>query len=84
MTPIDSAKQKHIHVIGIAGSAMAPLAGMLREHGLQAPSKEQMRHSREKLFNSGAGQAGIQLLALRLGEKALDSGFRLRRPGMTS
>jgi len=51
---------------------------------LQAPSKEQMRHSREKLFNSGAGQAGIQFLALRLGEKALDSGFRLRRPGMTS
>lgn len=24
---------KHIHVIGIGGSAMAPLAGMLREHG---------------------------------------------------
>jgi UDP-N-acetylmuramate: L-alanyl-gamma-D-glutamyl-meso-diaminopimelate ligase len=24
---------KHVHVIGIGGSAMAPLAGMLREHG---------------------------------------------------
>ena len=24
---------KHIHVIGIGGSAMAPLAGMLRERG---------------------------------------------------
>jgi UDP-N-acetylmuramate: L-alanyl-gamma-D-glutamyl-meso-diaminopimelate ligase len=27
------AKQKHIHMIGIGGSAMAPLAGMLRERG---------------------------------------------------
>src|SRR5438552_10806295 len=35
MTPIESAKQKHVHVIGIAGSAMAPLAGMLREHGFR-------------------------------------------------
>jgi UDP-N-acetylmuramate: L-alanyl-gamma-D-glutamyl-meso-diaminopimelate ligase len=26
-------KQKHIHMIGIGGSAMAPLAGMLRERG---------------------------------------------------
>jgi UDP-N-acetylmuramate: L-alanyl-gamma-D-glutamyl-meso-diaminopimelate ligase len=36
MTSFDSTSatdQKHIHVIGIAGSAMAPLAGMLREHG---------------------------------------------------
>jgi UDP-N-acetylmuramate: L-alanyl-gamma-D-glutamyl-meso-diaminopimelate ligase len=33
MTPFASAKPKHVHVIGIAGSAMAPLAGMLREHG---------------------------------------------------
>ena len=30
-----SAKPKHIHVIGIAGSAMAPLAGMLRESGFR-------------------------------------------------
>jgi UDP-N-acetylmuramate: L-alanyl-gamma-D-glutamyl-meso-diaminopimelate ligase len=29
----ESTKPKHIHVIGIAGSAMAPLAGMLRESG---------------------------------------------------
>ena len=27
------AKVKHIHMIGIGGSAMAPLAGMLRERG---------------------------------------------------
>jgi UDP-N-acetylmuramate: L-alanyl-gamma-D-glutamyl-meso-diaminopimelate ligase len=26
---------KHIHIIGIGGSAMAPLAGMLREHGFR-------------------------------------------------
>src|SRR5258706_15632961 len=26
---------KHVHVIGIGGSAMAPLAGMLREHGFR-------------------------------------------------
>src|ERR1700726_303643 len=26
-------KQTHVHMIGIGGSAMAPLAGMLREHG---------------------------------------------------
>jgi len=40
MTPIDSAKQKHIHVIGIAGSAMAPLAGMLREHGFRVTGSD--------------------------------------------
>ena len=40
MTPIDSAKQKHIHVIGIAGSAMAPLAGMLREYGLRVTGSD--------------------------------------------
>jgi UDP-N-acetylmuramate: L-alanyl-gamma-D-glutamyl-meso-diaminopimelate ligase len=28
-------KAKHIHVIGIAGSAMSPLAGMLREQGFR-------------------------------------------------
>ena len=27
-------KGKHVHVIGIGGSAMSPLAGMLREKGL--------------------------------------------------
>jgi UDP-N-acetylmuramate: L-alanyl-gamma-D-glutamyl-meso-diaminopimelate ligase len=27
------ANKKHIHMIGIGGSAMAPLAGMLRESG---------------------------------------------------
>jgi UDP-N-acetylmuramate: L-alanyl-gamma-D-glutamyl-meso-diaminopimelate ligase len=40
MTPIDSAKKKHIHVIGIAGSAMAPLAGMLREHGFRVTGSD--------------------------------------------
>jgi UDP-N-acetylmuramate: L-alanyl-gamma-D-glutamyl-meso-diaminopimelate ligase len=28
-------EKKHIHVIGIGGSAMSPLAGMLREHGFR-------------------------------------------------
>ena len=40
MNPIDSAQQKHIHVIGIAGSAMAPLAGMLREHGFRVTGSD--------------------------------------------
>ena len=40
MTPIDLVKQKHIHVIGIAGSAMAPLAGMLREHGFRVTGSD--------------------------------------------
>jgi UDP-N-acetylmuramate: L-alanyl-gamma-D-glutamyl-meso-diaminopimelate ligase len=31
---------KHIHVIGIAGSAMAPLAGMLREHGFRVTGSD--------------------------------------------
>lgn len=33
-------KQKHIHVIGIGGSAMAPLAGMLREHGYRVTGSD--------------------------------------------
>ena len=32
--------QKHIHVIGIAGSAMAPLAGMLRERGFRVTGSD--------------------------------------------
>jgi UDP-N-acetylmuramate: L-alanyl-gamma-D-glutamyl-meso-diaminopimelate ligase len=40
MTSTDSAKQKHVHVIGIAGSAMAPLAGMLREHGFRVTGSD--------------------------------------------
>ena len=31
---------KHIHVIGIAGSAMAPLAGMLREQGFRVTGSD--------------------------------------------
>jgi UDP-N-acetylmuramate: L-alanyl-gamma-D-glutamyl-meso-diaminopimelate ligase len=35
-----TSSQKHIHVIGIAGSAMAPLAGMLREHGFRVTGSD--------------------------------------------
>ncbi|HEY6946077.1 MAG TPA: UDP-N-acetylmuramate:L-alanyl-gamma-D-glutamyl-meso-diaminopimelate ligase [Candidatus Acidoferrum sp.] len=31
---------KHIHVIGIGGSAMSPLAGMLREHGFRVTGSD--------------------------------------------
>jgi UDP-N-acetylmuramate: L-alanyl-gamma-D-glutamyl-meso-diaminopimelate ligase len=31
---------KHVHVIGIGGSAMAPLAGMLREHGFHVTGSD--------------------------------------------
>jgi UDP-N-acetylmuramate: L-alanyl-gamma-D-glutamyl-meso-diaminopimelate ligase len=31
---------KHIHLIGIGGSAMAPLAGMLREHGFRVTGSD--------------------------------------------
>ena len=33
-------KQKHIHMIGIGGSAMAPLAGMLRERGFRVTGSD--------------------------------------------
>jgi UDP-N-acetylmuramate: L-alanyl-gamma-D-glutamyl-meso-diaminopimelate ligase len=33
-------KEKHIHVIGIAGSAMSPLAGMLREQGFHVTGSD--------------------------------------------
>jgi UDP-N-acetylmuramate: L-alanyl-gamma-D-glutamyl-meso-diaminopimelate ligase len=33
-------KPEHIHVIGIAGSAMAPLAGMLRERGFRVTGSD--------------------------------------------
>lgn len=33
-------QKKHIHVIGIGGSAMAPLAGMLREHGYRVTGSD--------------------------------------------
>jgi UDP-N-acetylmuramate: L-alanyl-gamma-D-glutamyl-meso-diaminopimelate ligase len=33
-------KLKHVHVIGIGGSAMAPLAGMLREHGFRVTGSD--------------------------------------------
>ena len=32
--------QKHIHMIGIGGSAMAPLAGMLRERGFHVTGSD--------------------------------------------
>ena len=31
---------KHIHIIGIGGSAMAPLAGMLRERGFRVTGSD--------------------------------------------
>lgn len=31
---------KHVHVIGVGGSAMAPLAGMLREHGFRVTGSD--------------------------------------------
>jgi UDP-N-acetylmuramate: L-alanyl-gamma-D-glutamyl-meso-diaminopimelate ligase len=37
----DAAKRaKHIHIIGIAGSAMSPLAGMLREQGFRVTGSD--------------------------------------------
>ena len=33
-------ESKHIHVIGIGGSAMAPLAGMLRERGYRVTGSD--------------------------------------------
>ena len=33
-------ERKHVHVIGIGGSAMAPLAGMLREHGYRVTGSD--------------------------------------------
>jgi UDP-N-acetylmuramate: L-alanyl-gamma-D-glutamyl-meso-diaminopimelate ligase len=33
-------EKKHVHVIGIGGSAMAPLAGMLREHGFRVTGSD--------------------------------------------
>ena len=33
-------KGKHIHIIGIAGSAMSPLAGMLREKGIRVTGSD--------------------------------------------
>lgn len=35
-----SSKQKHIHMISIGGSAMAPLAGMLRERGYRVTGSD--------------------------------------------
>src|SRR5256885_16420724 len=31
---------KHVHVLGIGGSAMSPLAGMLREHGFRVTGSD--------------------------------------------
>src|ERR1700681_2155577 len=37
---IGMSETKHVHVIGIGGSAMAPLAGMLREHGFRVTGSD--------------------------------------------
>jgi len=36
----NSFRAKHVHIIGIAGSAMAPLAGMLRESGFRVSGSD--------------------------------------------
>ena len=40
LDPSPNQNQKHIHIIGIAGSAMAPLAGMLRERGFRVTGSD--------------------------------------------
>jgi UDP-N-acetylmuramate: L-alanyl-gamma-D-glutamyl-meso-diaminopimelate ligase len=40
MTKDAVGKSKHIHIIGIAGSAMSPLAGMLREQGYRVSGSD--------------------------------------------
>jgi UDP-N-acetylmuramate: L-alanyl-gamma-D-glutamyl-meso-diaminopimelate ligase len=40
MTQAPTTQAKHIHVIGIGGSAMAPLAGMLRESGFKVTGSD--------------------------------------------
>src|SRR5258708_14610536 len=40
MTQVQATKAKHIHVIGIGGSAMAPLGGMLRESGFRVTGSD--------------------------------------------
>jgi len=34
------AKVKHIHMIGVGGSAMSPLAGMLKERGYRVTGSD--------------------------------------------
>jgi UDP-N-acetylmuramate: L-alanyl-gamma-D-glutamyl-meso-diaminopimelate ligase len=40
MTQAQVTQPKHIHIIGIGGSAMAPLAGMLRESGFKVTGSD--------------------------------------------
>jgi UDP-N-acetylmuramate: L-alanyl-gamma-D-glutamyl-meso-diaminopimelate ligase len=40
MTLPEGSNRKHIHIIGIGGSAMAPLAGMLRERGFRVSGSD--------------------------------------------
>jgi UDP-N-acetylmuramate: L-alanyl-gamma-D-glutamyl-meso-diaminopimelate ligase len=40
MTQAELTQAKHIHIIGIGGSAMAPLAGMLREQGFRVTGSD--------------------------------------------
>src|SRR6201998_375768 len=40
MTKDTVSTSKHIHIIGIAGSAMSPLAGMLREQGFRVTGSD--------------------------------------------
>jgi len=40
MTELQQKTAKHVHIIGIGGSAMAPLAGMLRESGFRVTGSD--------------------------------------------
>src|SRR5882672_10161921 len=40
MTELERKTTKHVHIIGIGGSAMAPLAGMLRESGFRVTGSD--------------------------------------------
>jgi UDP-N-acetylmuramate: L-alanyl-gamma-D-glutamyl-meso-diaminopimelate ligase len=46
---------KHVHVIGIAGSAMSPLAGMLREHGYRVTGSDSGVYPPASTFLDGQG-----------------------------
>ena len=46
---------KHVHVIGIAGSAMSPLAGMLREKGFRVTGSDAGIYPPMSTFLEGKG-----------------------------
>jgi UDP-N-acetylmuramate: L-alanyl-gamma-D-glutamyl-meso-diaminopimelate ligase len=48
-------KTKHVHVIGIGGSAMSPLAGMLREHGFRVTGSDSGVYPQASTFLDSLG-----------------------------